>query len=133
MKSYTKTNTIPLKPDFDESKVVYIKHKVSREENGIRDETEIRIPSIPQTATAYQKPMFFEAFNRARTTMSWTTGPKLHQKFPMHLSAVHTLNDFMLAPTAPNHNDKQRVQLQVLRAKALFTSGIVVVVVFAGY
>ena len=79
-------NIVPLKPDFDESKLQYIKHKISREENGVREETEQKVPSLPTTSTAYQKLMFFEAFTCARAVLGWTTGPKLYTKFPMHLS-----------------------------------------------
>ena len=89
MKQNKKTNIIPLTPDFEESKQQYVKHKVTRDENGVRDETEQRVPSLATTSTAYQKLMFFEAFNRARTILGWTTGPKLYTKFPMHLPASH--------------------------------------------
>ena len=80
------SNVIPLKPDFDESKLQYIKHKIVREENGVRDETEQKVPSLPTNATAYQKLMFFESFARARAVLGWTSGQKLYTKFPMHLN-----------------------------------------------
>ena len=88
-KTTRKHNIIPLKPDFDETKLQYIKHKITRDENGVREETEQRVPMLTVTATAYQKLMFFEAFARARVVMGWTNGPRLYSKFAMHLSMVH--------------------------------------------
>ena len=96
-----KHNIIPLKPDFDESKLQFVKHKITRDENGVREETEQRVPTLPITATAYQKLMFFEAFSRARLIMGWTTGPKLYSKFVMHLSLVHLRT---WTTTVGNHN-----------------------------
>ena len=96
-----KHNIIPLKPDFDESKLQYVKHKITTDVNGVREETEQRVPMLPVTATAYQKLMFFESFTRARAVMGWTTGPRLYSKFAMHLSLVHLRT---WTTTIGNHN-----------------------------
>ena len=82
---------IPLEPDYDESTIQYVKHKLTVAVNNAADREEIeqRVPVLPLIATPYQKLMFFEAFDRARRTLRWTTGPRLYQKFEAQLATAH--------------------------------------------
>ena len=67
------------------STIEYIRHQF-REDDDIIEE---RIPKLREDASPYEILHFLNTFQRARTTMSWTTGPKLYQKFQLHLSDYH--------------------------------------------
>lgn len=67
---------IPLKPDYEVSKLVRIKHTKENTANA-GDETSkqtIYIPLLPEDATPYQMLDFFREFEDACETMTWTTG-----------------------------------------------------------
>ncbi len=56
---------------------------------GNEDTTEDKIPKLSKEASLHEILQFLNAFQRVRRTMDWTTGPKLVQKFPMHLTGYH--------------------------------------------
>ena len=68
---------IPLKPDYDESTIEYIKHHRSKVVGGVTEEIQERIPILPADATPYLKLKFFATFSKVRRHMQWTTGPRL--------------------------------------------------------
>lgn len=81
---------IPLKPDYDVSKLTRIKHTKSLADDD--DETEkqtIYIPQLPEDATPYQMLDFFREFDDACDTMEWTTGPAKFLKIKPHLQGIH--------------------------------------------
>lgn len=80
---------IPLKPDFDESGIRRIKHSQSREVGGVSEKTTVEVPKLSEDAGTYELLTFVREFKRAREIMSWTTGPKLFEKFEMHLQGFH--------------------------------------------
>ena len=81
-----KVKILPLEADYDESKLYFIKHsrKVTNADGSV-DYTEMSIPRLEEEATATQIVDFLTEFTEARTTLRWTTGPKLFEKFRMHL------------------------------------------------
>ena len=82
---------IPIKADYDESLVEYIKHRRSESNNNVTEEISERVPILPDDATAHRIVTFLAAFNQARRHMQWTTGPKLFQRFELHLQGTHLL------------------------------------------
>lgn len=81
---------IPLKPDYEISKVARIKH--TREIADGDDETTkqtIYIPQLPEDATPYQMLDFFREFDDACETMAWTTGATKFIKIKPHLQGIH--------------------------------------------
>jgi hypothetical protein len=79
---------IPLQLPKDED-LEFIKHKRSEENNGVREEIEERVPKLSDEATPYQILRFFTSFNQVRRHMNWTTGPRLYQRFHVHLEGTH--------------------------------------------
>ena len=84
-----KVPNIPLKPDYDESTVEYLTHRRSEVVAGVTEEIQQRVPILPTDATPFLKLKFFAAFTKARRHLQWTTGPRLFQRFEMHLSDLH--------------------------------------------
>ena len=80
---------IPLKPDYEESSIHRIKHSQARDIAGVSEKTTVEVPRLSEDAGTYELLMFIREFQRARTIMSWTTGPRLYEKFEMHLLGFH--------------------------------------------
>ena len=86
MTSYDKAAVVPLDVEFDESKLEHVKHKKTiREDDGSSESTEVQVPKINDEASPYEILHFLSSFQKARSILRWTTGPKLFAKFPMHL------------------------------------------------
>ncbi len=84
---------IPLKPDFDLSKVTKIKHtKEVTDPNGGTEKTTIYIPQLPEDATPYQQLSFFSEFQDAIEIMEWTTGATKFSKIGQHFQGIHRSN-----------------------------------------
>ena len=77
---------IPFDPDPPSFEIQYIKHKRSTRINGILDEDKVRVPVLHTEAEPVHILDFLIQFETARLNLQWTTGPKLFQKFPMHLT-----------------------------------------------
>ena len=78
---------IPFDAHYDESEIEYIKHeRVVVENNEERDKIIERVPRLSEEAEPFEILRFLAAFARAREDLAWTTGPKLYQKFRMHLT-----------------------------------------------
>jgi hypothetical protein len=76
--------------DHDDSKLEFVKHqRTTTDANDVRETTEERVPKLAEDASPYEILRFLSAFNRTKINLSWTTGPKLFQKFPMHLEGYH--------------------------------------------
>ena len=74
MTSYDKAAVVPLDPDFDESKLEHVKHKKTvQDPDGSSETTEIQVPKIDDEATPYEILHFLSSFEKARSTMRWTT------------------------------------------------------------
>ena len=73
----------------EETPTDYVKHQRTITEDDVRETGEERVPKLTDEATPLQVLHFLTAFDRARTNLQWNTGPKLFQKFPMHLSQDH--------------------------------------------
>ena len=69
--------------------VEYVKHQLRVRAQNSEDTIEERIPKLSEDASPGEILQFLSAFQRVRRTMGWTSGPKLYQKFPVHLSAYH--------------------------------------------
>ena len=80
---------IPFKADFDESEVEYVKHRRSEVHNGVTEEISERVPKLSDDATPYQILKFFTSFAHARDSLQWNTGPRLFQRFRLHLGETH--------------------------------------------
>ena len=78
---------IPFDAHYDESEIEYIKHeRVVVENNEERDKFIERVPRLSEEAEPFAILRFLAAFARACKDLAWTTGPKLYQKFRMHLT-----------------------------------------------
>ena len=85
-----RAHIIPFDPEDDADKTEFVKHsRTITEADGSSDVLEERIPKLSEDATPYDILKFLAAFGRARTNLRWTTGPRLYQKFPVHLSGYH--------------------------------------------
>jgi hypothetical protein len=80
---------IPLKPDYEESSVHRIKHSQARDVAGVSEKTTVEVPRLSENAGTYELLTFIREFQRARSIMSWTTGPRLFEKFEVHLQGFH--------------------------------------------
>ena len=73
--------------------VEYVKHQLKvRAPDGTEDTIEDRIQKLREDAPPFEILQFLSTFQRVRQTMGWTTGPKLFQKFPMHLFGYQHLD-----------------------------------------
>jgi hypothetical protein len=81
---------IPLEVPKDED-VEYIKHRRSEDQNGVREEIQEQIPKLTDRSTPHQILRFFVTFDQVRKHMQWTTGPRLYQRFHMHLDGTHLI------------------------------------------
>ncbi len=105
----------PEKPKAGE----FIKHQLRMQAQDNEDIIEDQIPKLSEEASPYEILQFLSIFQRVRRTMNWTTGPKLYQKFPVHLSGYHLdvwelpTND--RTATVANFND----QLQEFKSELL--------------
>jgi hypothetical protein len=86
---YNRAAIIPLKPDYEQSAIHRIKHAQTREIAGVTEKTSVEVPQLSEQAGTYELLTFLREFELARATMSWTTGPKLYEKFIMHLQGYH--------------------------------------------
>lgn len=91
MNNHKSAPVIPFDAETDSSKTIeFIKHQHRvRTEQGNEDTVEDRIPKLSEDALPFEILQFLSTFQRVRQTLNWTTGPKLFQKFPMHLSGYH--------------------------------------------
>ena len=81
---------IPFDYELDTTSLEYVKHQLkTRAADGTEDTIEDRIPKLREDAPPFEILHFLSTFQRVRRTMGWTTGPKLVQKFPMHLTGYH--------------------------------------------
>ena len=81
---------IPFEPDYDESKLEHIHHKRSvTDANDVRETISEQVPMLSEDASPHEILKFLTKFHKARTNLQWTTGPKLFQRFPMHLHTDH--------------------------------------------
>ena len=80
---------IPLKPDYDESKVSKIKHKRTIRNNNEEEVYTVEVPKLSENYTKYELLNFVREFREASNVMNWTTGPALYQKFAMHLTGIN--------------------------------------------
>jgi hypothetical protein len=80
---------IPLKPDYEDSGIHRIKHSQQREIAGVLDKTTVEVPRLSEDAGTYELLTFIREFQRAQAILGWTTGPKLFDKFKMHLQGFH--------------------------------------------
>ena len=80
---------IPFKSDYDETALEYIKHRRSETVNNVTEEISEMLFKLTDDATPFLILRFFSTFKHVRQTMQWTTGPKLFQKFRVHLSDTH--------------------------------------------
>ena len=84
---------IPLKPDFDPTKVTKIKHtRETTDANGATEKVTIYIPQLPEDATPYQQLNFFSEFYDAIEIMEWTTGASKFAKIGQHFQGIHRSN-----------------------------------------
>jgi hypothetical protein len=83
-----KAAIIPLDPPKEED-IEYVKHRRSEVNNGVTKEIQERVPKLKDDASPYQILRFFTSFTQVRRHMHWTTGPRLFQRFHMHLEGVH--------------------------------------------
>ena len=68
----------------------YVRHqRTVTDANDMRETTEERVPRLDDDATPNHILHFLSAFHRARASMQWTTGPRLFQKFCVHLDDDH--------------------------------------------
>ena len=85
--------------------VEYIKHQLRVRAQNNEDTVEERIPKLNEDASPGEILQFLTTFQRVRRTMGWTTGPKLYQKFPVHLSAYRKYRNPVLTKcTKKIHN-----------------------------
>ena len=80
---------IPLKPDYDESKISKIKHKRTIRNNNEEEVYTVEVPKLSENYTKYELLNFVREFREAANVMNWTTGPALYQKFAMHLTGIN--------------------------------------------
>ena len=80
-----KRNVLPFKRDFDPKDLTKLKHSITRTVNDETDKTTLEVPKLRVDATQTEFLNFIIEFSDARTTMGWTTGPKLFSKFVVHL------------------------------------------------
>ena len=86
---------IPLLPSQEEKdhKPEYVKHsRSSTDNNNVTESIEERVPIIGDESTPRQLLDFLARFQQARRSLHWTTGPKLFQKFPTHLTGIQVDN-----------------------------------------
>ena len=69
--------------------VEFIKHQLRTRAQDNEETIEERIPKLSEDSSPYDILQFLSVFQRVRRTMNWTTGPKLYQKFAVHLSTYH--------------------------------------------
>jgi hypothetical protein len=79
---------IPLTFTKDED-MEFIKHRRSEVNNGVTEEIQEQVPKLTDSATPYHILRFFSSFTQVRRHMQWTTGPRLFQRFHMHLEGTH--------------------------------------------
>ena len=75
---------IPLQTDYDESKIITIKHTKTETVNGSSETISIEVPKLPEESTSYQFLYFIRQFQVAADMMGWTDA-RLFQKFRLHL------------------------------------------------
>ena len=81
---------IPFDAQYDESEIEYIKHeRITIDNNGEEEKVNERMPRLNEEAEPLEILRFLSAFARVREDLSWTNGPKLYQKFRMHLTGYH--------------------------------------------
>jgi hypothetical protein len=88
-RNINRSAVIPLKPDYEESSVHWIKHAQSRDVAGVSEKTTVKVPRLSEDSGTSVLLTFIREFQRTRAIMSWTTGPKLFEKFEMHLQGLH--------------------------------------------
>jgi hypothetical protein len=100
-----KAAVIPFKPDYDKSSTQYIKHQQTiTDANDVQETTtEEQVPKLAKAASPYEILKFLSAFNCAQKNFSWTSSPKLFQKFPMHLDG-YQFETWELITDGLNHN-----------------------------
>jgi hypothetical protein len=86
---FSRAAIILLKPDYSESSIHRIKHTQTKDVGGVSEKTTVKVPQLSEDAGTYELLTFIREFQLARATMSWTTGPKLYEKFLMHLQGYH--------------------------------------------
>lgn len=90
------THTIPFDSEVDRTELTYVKHYRRVTENNVEETFQEQVPRLSETAEPlFELLKFLAAFQHARDTLTWTTGPKLFQKFPMHLEGKHLLLFFL--------------------------------------
>jgi hypothetical protein len=75
--------------DYDDSKIEFIKHQLTTKVENVTETVEEPVPKLSASATPSEILKFLNTFNRVRANLSWTTGPKLFQHFPMHIKGYH--------------------------------------------
>ena len=80
---------LPFKKDFSPKSLDMVKHSVTRTVNEETEKTTIEVPKLRVEATNMEYLHFINSFEKARRVMSWTTGPRLFNKFQMHLEDDH--------------------------------------------
>jgi hypothetical protein len=81
-----------MKPDYDKDNVEYIKHRRVEQQDGVTEEIQERVPILQDDSTAFQVLEFFAAFAQCRRHMVWIAGPRLFQRFALHLNGTHLIN-----------------------------------------
>jgi hypothetical protein len=69
-----------LKSDYDESSIHWIKQI-----GGVNEKTSVKVPGLSEDSGTYKLRTFIREFSRAHSVMSWMMGPRLFEKFEMHL------------------------------------------------
>lgn len=115
----SKTAVIPLKPDFDSSKLVRVKHTISStDDDGNYEKTSVMVPELHEDSTQYQFLHFIRQFRSAMTAMNWDTGTKCFQKFKTHLEGeFDALWDDICAELDTNSMEDFEIALLAFKAE----------------
>jgi hypothetical protein len=87
---------LPLQRDFDSTKFDKVKHSVTHPINNASSKTQVEIPKPSIGASRMEPISFITKFRRSATTMRWTNGPILFEKFPMRISRSQILTPGIL-------------------------------------
>jgi hypothetical protein len=74
---------------YDYSKIEFIIHHLATTIDNVAETVEEGVPKLSNKATPYEILKFLNTFDGVCTNLSWTTGPKLFQKFQLHLKDHH--------------------------------------------
>ena len=97
----------------------YIRHQLRTRTENDEDVVEEKLQRLHEEASPYEILQFFSAFQRVRSSMNWAEGPKLYQKFPLHLNDYHLEIWESLTNQRDRTTDNFNLQLQEFKAELL--------------